>query len=238
MHIFEDIRTVFKKDPAVKSVIEVLLCYPGLHAIWLHRISHFFYTIKLFLIARILSNFNRFLTGIEIHPGAKIGRRVFIDHGMGVVIGETAEIGDDCLLYKGVVLGGTSLEKIKRHPTLGKNVVVGSNASVLGAINIGDNVRIGASSVVIKDVADNCTVVGIPGRVVKCDEPIKTLEHDKMPDPIAEALSFVIQEFDVLEAKLKKITHEENVLSEHDKEFKNLKEKLINEFYGDKKCKK
>jgi serine O-acetyltransferase len=239
MHIIEDIKTVYAKDPAVKSILEAIFCYPGLHAIWMHRVAHFFYKINLFFIARLISHINRFLTGIEIHPGARFGRRVFIDHGMGVVIGETAVVGDDCLIYKGVVLGGTSLEKTKRHPTLGNNVVVGSNAAVLGAITIGDNVRIGSSSVVIKDVNSNCTVVGIPGRVVKCDEPIEVLEHNKMPDPIADAVSFVIQEFDVLESKLKKISKEKNDTT-HDKEFKNLKEKLLKEFYGDgdQTCKK
>ncbi|MCP4482578.1 MAG: serine O-acetyltransferase [bacterium] len=236
--MIEDIQTVFAKDPSVKTLIEVLLCYPGLHSIWNHRIAHFLYKLKFFSLARIISNTNRFFTGIEIHPGAKIGRRVFIDHGMGVVIGETAVVGDDCLIYKGVVLGGTSLKKIKRHPTLCNNVVVGSNASVLGAITVGNNVRIGASSVVIKDVPPNSTVVGIPGRIVKYEDPLEVLEHDKMPDPIAEAVDFIIKEFDILEAKLKRITKEESTITEHDKEFANLKEKLIEEFYVDKHKKK
>lgn len=169
--IREDIKSVFEKDPAAKNVVEVVLCYPGLHAIWFHRIAHFFYSCKFYTIARLISHLSRFLTGVEIHPGAKIGRRVVIDHGMGVVIGETAEVGDDCLIYKGVVLGGVSLEKKKRHPTIGRNVVIGSNACVLGAITIGDNVKIGSNSVVVKSVPDNVTVVGVPGKVVEYPEP-------------------------------------------------------------------
>jgi len=161
----EDIQNIFAKDPAAKNTLEVVLCYPGLHAIWLHRIAHWFYRKKMYTIARIISHINRHITDIEIHPGAKIGRRFFIDHGMGVVIGETTEIGDDVLMYSGVVLGGTSLEKKKRHPTLGNNVVIGTGAIVLGAINIGDNARIGAGSVVVTDVPPNTTVVGVPARI-------------------------------------------------------------------------
>jgi len=160
----EDVQTVFRKDPAARSTAEVLLCYPGLHALWLHRLAHALWRRNHRLLARMISQLNRAATGIEIHPGARIGRRFFIDHGMGVVIGETTEIGDDVLLYKGVVLGGTTLEKMKRHPTLGNGVVVGSNAVVLGAITVGDNAKIGSGAVVIRPVPAGATVVGVPGR--------------------------------------------------------------------------
>src|SRR5512136_1710564 len=153
----EDIQTIKDRDPAAKNMVEVFLCYPGLHAIWLHLIAHALYEWRWFTTARLVSHFSRWLTGIEIHPGARIGRRLFIDHGMGVVIGETSEIGDDCLIYKGVVLGGTTLEKKKRHPTLGKRVVVGSNSTILGAISIGDGARIGSNSVVVKSVPSGDT---------------------------------------------------------------------------------
>ncbi|MCJ7803839.1 MAG: serine O-acetyltransferase, partial [Desulfobacterales bacterium] len=158
----EDIRTIKDRDPAAKNAVEVFLCYPGLHAIWLHRIAHALYQRRWFTTARLVSHFSRGFTGIEIHPGAKIGRRLFIDHGMGVVMGETTEIGDDCLIYKGVVLGGTTLEKKKRHPTLGNRVIIGSNSTVLGAITIGDGARIGSGSVVVKSVPAGATVVGVP----------------------------------------------------------------------------
>ena len=162
----EDIKTVFDKDPAARSTGEVVLCYPGLHALWLHRIAHILWEKKYLFLARLLSHKSRFLTGIEIHPGAKIGRRFFIDHGMGVVIGETTEIGDDVLMYQGVVLGGTSLNKGKRHPTIGNNVVIGTGAKVLGPIEIGEGSRIGAGSVVVKSVPSDSTVVGVPLRTV------------------------------------------------------------------------
>ena len=198
----EDIKTVFQRDPAAKSVVEVILCYPGLHALWMHRIAHSFYRAKLFLLARIISHINRFFTQIEIHPGAKIGRRFFIDHGSGVVIGETTEIADDVLLYQGVVLGGTSHEKKKRHPTLKNNVVVGAGAIVLGAITIGENAKIGAGSVVIKDVPAGATVVGIPGKVVgeQKDHP-GDLDHAKLPDPVAEALKKIEERMQKLEGR-------------------------------------
>ena len=202
----EDIQTVFAKDPAARSVAEVLLCYPGLHALWFHRLAHFFWRHKLRLLARTLSQINRFLTGIEIHPGAKIGRRFFIDHGAGVVIGETSEIGDDVLLYQGVVLGGTTSEKKKRHPTVGNNVVIGAGAVALGAITIGDGARIGSSSVVIKSVPPGVTVVGIPGRAVEDHhKPLMDLEHGKLPDPVAEAIRLVLKEQDKLEERLEKL---------------------------------
>ena len=163
--IAEDIRTVFREDPAARNVMEVLLCYPGLHAIWMHRIAHFFWIHRWKDLARLISHISRFLTGIEIHPGAKIGRRFFIDHGMGVVIGETSQIGDDVLMYQGAVLGGTSREKEKRHPTIGNRVIIGADAVVLGAIEIGDGARVGSGSVVVKPVPAGATVVGVPGRV-------------------------------------------------------------------------
>lgn len=163
----EDIQAVFKNDPAAKSIFEVLLCYPGLHAIIMHRIAHWFYRRRCYLLARIISNINRFLTGIEIHPGAKIGRRLFIDHGMGVVIGETAEIGDDVVIFHGVTLGGTGKDKGKRHPTVGNNVMIGAGAKVLGPISIGNNVKIGAGAVVLNSLPDNCTAVGCPARIIK-----------------------------------------------------------------------
>jgi serine O-acetyltransferase len=164
MPFIEDIRNVFTKDPAARSLVEVLLCYPGLHALWLHRFAHRLWRLGLALPARLVAHFSRWITGIEIHPGVRIGRRFFIDHGMGVVIGETAEIGDDVLMYQGVVLGGTSLEKKKRHPTIGNGVVIGSGAIVLGAITIGDRARVGAGSVVMKDVPCDTTVFGVPAR--------------------------------------------------------------------------
>jgi serine O-acetyltransferase len=202
----EDIQTVFNRDPAARSVTEVLFCYPGLHALWAHRAAHFLWRHGIKLLARIISHLNRFFTGIEIHPGARIGRRFFIDHGSGVVIGETSEIGDDVLLYQGVVLGGTTLEKKKRHPTLGNGVEMGSGAIALGPITIGDGARIGASSVVIKSVPPGVTVVGIPGRVVtKQAKPAMDLEHGKLPDPVAEAIKLVLKDQHKLEERLKKL---------------------------------
>ncbi len=199
----EDIQTVFAKDPAARSVWEVIFCYPGLHALWLHRIAHFLWRHRLFFLARLLSHINRALTGIEIHPGARIGRRFFIDHGMGVVIGETAEIGDDVLIYQGVVLGGTSLEKKKRHPTVEDNVVIGAGAILLGPITIGRGALIGAGSVVIKSVPAGATVVGVPGRVIKEGKrPIAALEHGKLPDPVAEAIRAIWDRQERLEDRL------------------------------------
>ena len=179
----EQIETIKREDPAAKSTLEVLLCYPGFHAIVWHRVSHQLYRARFFVLARLISQFARFLTGIEIHPGATIGRRFFIDHGTGVVIGETTEIGDDVLLYQGVTLGGTGNESGKRHPTIGNNVVIGTGASVLGNITIGDSAKVGAGSVVVHSVPANATVVGIPGRVVKSRVAITDkLDHDKVAD--------------------------------------------------------
>jgi serine O-acetyltransferase len=179
----EHIRTIQREDPAAKSALEIFLCYPGLHAVLLHRIANRFYRHRWFVVARLLSQFARFLTGIEIHPGAKIGRRLFIDHGMGVVIGETAEVGDDVLLYQGVTLGGTGTERGKRHPTVGNRVVVGTGASVLGNIVLGDDVKVGAGSVVVHSVPNESTVVGIPGRVVKSrGAALGPLEHGRVAE--------------------------------------------------------
>ena len=181
----EDIATIYEKDPAASNLLEVILCYPGLHALILHRIAHKLNYWKIPLIPRIISNISRFFTGIEIHPAARIGRRFFIDHGMGVVIGETTIIGDDVLLYQGVTLGGTGNEHGKRHPTLGNNIVVGSGAKVLGNIEIGSNSRIGAGSVVVDSVPENSTVVGIPGRIVRQKLLIQgQLMHNRIPHPV------------------------------------------------------
>jgi serine O-acetyltransferase len=208
----EDIRTIKDRDPAAKNVVEIFLCYPGLHAIWLHRIAHALYQRGWFTTARLISHFSRGLTGIEIHPGAKIGRRLFIDHGMGVVIGETTEIGDDCLIYKGVVLGGTTLEKKKRHPTLGNRVIIGSNSTVLGAITLGDGARIGSGSVVVKPVPVGATVVGVPGRIVESLTPEKEdldFEHGNLPDPLSDIMKMLLQLHSKLEDRVKRLENQE-----------------------------
>ncbi len=204
MNIMEDIKTVFTEDPAARGFIEVLTCYPGLHAVWLHRISHSLWTLGFCLPARLLSQAGRALTGIEIHPGAKIGRRFFIDHGMGVVIGETTEIGDDVLMYQGVVLGGTSLEKKKRHPTVGSGVVIGAGAIVLGAITIGDHARIGAGSVVLKDVPRHTTVFGIPAKAsVGGIGETAQLDHNKLFDVCGEEIKVLRSEVEELKKRIK-----------------------------------
>jgi len=206
----EDIQAVFERDPAARSTLEVILCYPGFHALIMHRIAHWLYCRGFVLLARIISQINRFLTGIEIHPGAKIGRGLFIDHGMGVVIGETAEIGDNVTIYQGVTLGGTGKEKGKRHPTIGNNVVISTGAKVLGNITVGDNVKIGAGSVVLRDVPPNCTVVGVPGKIVVREgrhvadaspSPID-LRHDQLPDPVGEMLVSLQWQIQRLERRL------------------------------------
>ncbi len=199
--IKEDIQTIYEKDPAATNIIEVLCCYPGFHALLMHRVAHKLYKWKLPVIPRLMSNISRFLTGIEIHPGAQIGRRFFIDHGLGVVIGETTIIGDDVLIYQGVTLGGTGKEYGKRHPTLKNNVVVGSGAKVLGNITLGNNVRVGAGSVVISDVPDDSTVVGVPGKVViQKGEKISPLQHNIIPDPVVDALNKLTDEVKDLKA--------------------------------------
>jgi serine O-acetyltransferase len=204
--IKEDIQSVFKNDPAARNTFEVLTSYPGLHAIWLHRISHCLWKRGEKNLARILSHISRFFTGIEIHPGAEIGKRFFIDHGMGVVIGETTKIGDDVLLYQGVVLGGTSAKKEKRHPTIENNVVIGAGATVLGNIIIAEKARIGSGSVVIKPVPPEATVVGVPGRIVgEKREKTVTLDHGKLPDPVSDALKIVLEEQKRLEKRIEKI---------------------------------
>ncbi|HUI81496.1 MAG TPA: serine O-acetyltransferase [Bryobacteraceae bacterium] len=206
--IREQFDTIFREDPAAKSVVEILLCYPGFHAILAHRLAHKLYRWHVPLVPRVISQISRFFTGIEIHPGARIGRRFFIDHGMGVVIGETTEIGDDVLLYQGVTLGGTGNETGKRHPTLGNNVVVGTGAKVLGSIKIGDHVRIGAGSVVVHPVPDYSTVVGVPGHVVRTRNGEGVLEHGKLPDPEGQALEELTHRVAELEGMLRQVIAE------------------------------
>lgn len=230
----EDIQAVRARDPAARSITEIILCYPGLHSLWLHRLAHFLWQHKLRLPARFLSHISRFLTGIEIHPGARIGRRFFIDHGAGVVIGETAKIGDDVLLYQGVVLGGTTLGKKKRHPTLGNNVVMGAGAVALGAITIGDGARIGSGSVVIKSVPPGATVVGVPGKIAKDSrEHLIDLEHGKLPDPVAEAIRLILKEQDKLEERLRKLESSIGIVTRQDKLSKKRRE-VEREFNQDK----
>jgi serine O-acetyltransferase len=202
-----DVQSVFERDPAARSKLEVLLGYSGLHAVWNHRVAHWFWKRNIKLAGRLLSQFSRWLTGIEIHPGAKIGPGLFIDHGMGVVIGETAEIGADVTMYHGVTLGGTSTEKGKRHPTIGDRVVIGAGAKVLGAITIGDDTRIGANAVVVKSVPPNSVVIGVPGRNITRSKPVlpgKTvdLDHTAMPDLIVASLSSLMERVDSLETQL------------------------------------
>jgi serine O-acetyltransferase len=198
---YQDIRAAQKRDPAAKTFLEVLLLYQGLHALVAYRFSHLLYKGKLFFLARFFSQLARWYSGIEIHPGAQIGKRLFIDHGMGVVIGETAIIGDDVLLYQGVTLGGTGLEQGKRHPTIGNNVVIGAGAKVLGSITVGDNSYIGSNAVVIKDVPANSTVVGVPGRITKQDgKKIDiSLDHKQVLDPIMQAIEELQKRIDKLE---------------------------------------
>ncbi len=215
--IREQIQTIFREDPAAKSVLEIVLCYPGFHAILLHRLAHWLHGLGLPLVPRLISQTSRLLTGIEIHPGARIGRRFFIDHGMGVVIGETAEIGDDVLLYQGVTLGGTGKERGKRHPTIGHHVVVGTGAKVLGNILIGDHVKIGAGSVVVHPVPPNSTVVGIPGRVVRrhgVSNDSEMLDHGQLPDPGAQEMDDLRRRVIELEEKLQKVMDERATLGQ------------------------
>ncbi|MGG4040311.1 serine O-acetyltransferase EpsC [Bacillus smithii] len=203
----EDIEVVFEQDPAARSYLEVILTYSGLHAIWAHRIAHALFKRKFYFLARVISQISRFFTGIEIHPGAKIGRRLFIDHGMGVVIGETCEIGDNVTLYQGVTLGGTGKEKGKRHPTIKDNALIATGAKVLGSITIGENSKIGAGSVVLKDVPPNSTVVGIPGRiVVQNGKKIKKdLNHRDLPDPISDRIHEMEQEIKRLRKEIENL---------------------------------
>jgi serine O-acetyltransferase len=199
----DDFRIIFERDPAARNWLEVLFCYPGLQALILHRLAHQLYQLRLPLIPRLISHIARFLTGIEIHPGATIGRGVFIDHGMGVVIGETAIIGNYALIYQGVTLGGTGKESGKRHPTLGENVVVGAGAKVLGNISLGNNVRIGAGSVVLRDVPSDCTVVGVPGRIVyRAGERVGPLDHAQLPDSEAQVIRALLDRIETLEQQV------------------------------------
>ncbi len=205
----EDLRTVFERDPAARSVVEILFCYPGFHALLFYRLAHALWVRKWFFLGRFTSHLGRFFTGIEIHPGARIGHRFFIDHGMGVVIGETTEIGDGCTLYHGVTLGGTSWAKEKRHPTLGENVVVGAGAKILGPFKVGDNSKIGSNSVVVKEVPANSTVVGVPGRLVYANGVRSTerldLEHGKLPDPGDQALHCLFDRLNALENRVQEL---------------------------------
>jgi serine O-acetyltransferase len=209
--IREDIHSVFDRDPAARSVLEIVFCYPGLHAVWFYRVAHWFWVRKCYFIGRFISHLGRFFTGVEIHPGAKIGNKFFIDHGMGVVIGETAEIGDNVTLYHGVTLGGVTWDKVKRHPTLEDNVVIGSGAKILGPFTVGRGAKVGSNSVVVKEVPPSATVVGIPGRVVMQEEkPVETsrpdLEHGKLPDPEAKAIACLFEQIRSLEKKVQELT--------------------------------
>src|SRR6478609_6684934 len=206
--IREQIDTIFHEDPAAKSVLEIVLCYPGFHAILAHRFAHKLYGWGMPLLPRVISQMSRFFTGIEIHPGATIGRRFFIDHGTGVVIGETSEIGDDVLVYQGVTLGGTGKDTGKRHPTIGDGVVIGTGATILGSIHIGNHVKIGAGSVVVHPVPDHSTVVGVPGRVVGDDEEFEPLAHGDLPDPEGRAIDELSKRVAELEATLKALADE------------------------------
>ena len=236
-----DFAIIKERDPAARGIFEIIFCYPGFQALVMHRISHKLWTHKLPLIPRLLSHFTRFLTGVEIHPGAKIGKGVFIDHGMGVVIGETSEIGNRCLLYQGVTLGGTGKESGKRHPTLENNVVVGAGAKVLGGICVGSNTRIGAGSVVVKNVEANSTVVGIPGRVVhQSGVKINPLAHSALPDTEANVLRNLMERIDQLESdilglqdlviKIQTNRNKEDIIIG---DSQNLRDKEIIEFIGD-----
>jgi len=238
--IKSDFKIIKERDPAARGFLEILLCYPGFQALVLHRISHKLWNYKLPLLPRVLSQFTRTLTGIEIHPGAKIGRGVFIDHGMGVVIGETSEIGNRCLLYQGVTLGGTGKDSGKRHPTLQENVVVGAGAKVLGAINIGSNTRIGAGSVVVKNVERNSTVVGIPGRVVnQSGVNINPLAHSALPDAEGSVIKNLMDRIDHLEnhiVGLQDLIEKTNLAKKKEQVFisesQSLRDKEIIDFLG------
>ena len=244
-HVRADFKIIRERDPAARGWLEIICCYPGFQALSLHRLSHSLWrsTLPMKLAARCLSQIGRSLTGIEIHPGARIGRSVFIDHGMGVVIGETAEIGNRCLLYQGVTLGGTGKEGGKRHPTLAENVVVGAGAKVLGAIRIGANTRIGAGSVVVRDVEEDCTVVGIPGRVIhQSGVKINPLAHSALPDTEANVIRNLMERIDELESTvsnmksyLDEVTKGRKMNDESQGKSQSLKDKEIMEFIGETK---
>ncbi len=207
--INEDIKAVLQRDPAARNGFEVLICYPGIWALIWHRPAHWLYNHKMKLLARLISQLSRFFTGIEIHPGAKIGRRCFIDHGMAVVIGETSELGDDVTIYQAVTLGGTGKDTGKRHPTIGNRVIISSGAKVLGPFKVGDDSKIGAGSVVLEEVPENCTVVGIPGKIVRRgSKPVKEMDQIDLPDPVAVEMECLRRRIVMLENKLKKILAE------------------------------
>ena len=241
--IKSDIEIIRERDPAAKGILEIFLCYPGFQAIFIHRFTHKLWKLKFPLVPRILSQINRSLTGIEIHPGAKIGKKVFIDHGMGVVIGETAEIGNNCLLYQGVTLGGTGKSHGKRHPTLKENVVVGAGAKVLGSITVGANTRIGAGSVVVRSVKGNSTVVGVPGRVVhQSGVKINPLAHSALPDAEANVIRNLMDRIDQLENQISRLQKTIQSLINNEVldvsklgDAQNIKDKEIIEFLGDDK---
>ncbi|HXD91324.1 MAG TPA: serine O-acetyltransferase EpsC [Candidatus Binataceae bacterium] len=212
----EDIQAVFQHDPAARSRLEIVLTYPGLRAIWLYRVAHWLWRRNLKLIGRMVSEFARFVSGIEIHPGATIGRRFFIDHGMGVVIGETAEIGDDVLMYQGVTLGGTSLSKEKRHPTIEGEVMISAGASVIGPVRIGHGSKIGAGAVVVSSAPPYSTIVGIPGKVIEGEShrQVAELDHAKLPDPVARALSSLVEQLNKVGVRLEEIEERQNCLED------------------------
>ncbi|WP_034935864.1 serine O-acetyltransferase [Gloeocapsa sp. PCC 73106] len=233
--LIADFRIIFERDPAARNWLEVLLCYPGLQALCFHRLSYWLNQRGIPLIPRLISHLARFLTGIEIHPGAEIGKGVFIDHGMGVVIGETAIVGDYTLIYQGVTLGGTGKESGKRHPTIGKNVVIGAGAKVLGNLQIGNNVRIGAGSVVLRDVPSDCTVVGIPGRIIyRSGVKIDPLEHGNLPDSEAAVIRALVDRIESLEQQVQELketqAEKKHRVSNLASEYCSIKDKDIREF--------
>ncbi|MBD2742172.1 serine O-acetyltransferase [Coleofasciculus sp. FACHB-1120] len=231
-----DFQIIFERDPAARNWLEVLFCYPGLQALFFHRVAHWLYCLGFPFIPRLISHLARFFTGVEIHPGAKIGKGVFIDHGIGVVIGETAIVGDNALIYQGVTLGGTGKEIGKRHPTLGENVVVGAGAKVLGNIQIGNSARIGAGSVVLRDIPSHCTVVGIPGRVVRCKDNLNSsLNNESLQDPEAEVIRALFDRIQFLEEEIEALkTHRNVPVAMHSSLQKavisNASNRLISEF--------
>jgi serine O-acetyltransferase len=213
----EDIQVVFDHDPAARTALEVVLAYPGLHAIWFHRAAHWMWNRRLRTLARVLSEFSRFLNGIEIHPGATIGRRLFIDHGSGVVVGETAEIGDDVMIYQGVSLAGTSLKKEKRHPTIRDHVLIGTGATVIGAITIGEGSRIGAGAVAIYSAPPYSTIVGIPGKVIEGEsarQDVLELEQAKLPDPVAKAINQLVDKLNRMNVRIAEVEERQDCLDE------------------------
>ena len=228
MKMIEDIRSVFKRDPAARNVFEIITCYSGVQAVIIYRFTHLLWRYKLYWLARFISTFARWITGIEIHPGAVIGRRFFIDHGMGVVIGETAEIGDDCMMYHGVTLGGTSWDKVKRHPTLKNGVIIGAGAKILGPVTLGKNVRVGSNSVVVRSIDDNCTVVGIPGRVLKKKvsdddyfDSYAASTSSSANDPTVQAVNSIIERLADIDEQIASLSGVSEEIQEDPKEIEN-----------------